>query len=84
MQLRALEDLIVPSCGHPLEVAVCPSLTLQQAREWGVLDTFDALSAYFDHPQSPEAVRGWYEEAGLEDIQVRRGGNGVVASGRKA
>ncbi len=55
----------------------------RQAVEWAVLDTFDALSAAHDHPQTVETVRSWFEAAGMKNIEVRGGpvvvGNGVLA-----
>lgn len=58
-------------------------LTRDQVREWAILDTFDALSAHYDFPQTIEEVRSWFEEAGLDGIEVRYGGNGIVGNGRK-
>ncbi|MBT3350652.1 MAG: class I SAM-dependent methyltransferase [Nitrospinaceae bacterium] len=57
----------------------------KQAVEWAVLDTFDALSAAHDHPQTVDTVRSWFEEAGMKNIEVRGGpivvGNGQMAGG---
>jgi SAM-dependent methyltransferase len=50
---------------------------------WTILDTFDALAPKYDHPQSVEEVEGWCERAGLENADVRYGGNGVEVTGRK-
>jgi len=47
--------------------------------EWAELDLFDMLSPAYDQPQWVETVRHWFEEAGLSDIDVRRGYNGVQA-----
>lgn len=79
----------VPWLGRLL-VAVVPCwnytrvlpLTPQQIREWAILDTFDALAARYDSPQTVAGVRAWFEEAGLKDIDVRPGGNGILANGR--
>ena len=51
-------------------------------RDWSVLDTFDMYSPAHDHPQSLSAVRAWFRAAGLEDVTVELGLNGVVARGR--
>jgi 2-polyprenyl-3-methyl-5-hydroxy-6-metoxy-1,4-benzoquinol methylase/uncharacterized protein YbaR (Trm112 family) len=56
-----------------------PALNVQ----WAVLDTFDMYSPAHDHPQSLDAVNHWFQDAGFEDIRVRRGPNGVVGSGRR-
>jgi 2-polyprenyl-3-methyl-5-hydroxy-6-metoxy-1,4-benzoquinol methylase len=52
-------------------------------KQWAILDTFDIFSPAHDHPQSMETVRGWFRDAGFEDIRVRPGPNGVVGSGRR-
>jgi SAM-dependent methyltransferase len=53
-------------------------------RDWAVLDTFDMYSPAHDHPQTRKAVRRWYEEAGLIDVMVEYGLNGIVGRGRRA
>ncbi|MBP6606315.1 MAG: methyltransferase domain-containing protein [Nitrospira sp.] len=57
-------------------------LSRQQKTEWGILDTFDALAPMYDYPQTPESVTEWFASAGLMDIRVRLGGNGVLGNGR--
>lgn len=54
-----------------------------EIRNWAVLDTFDALSARYDKPQTIEAVNEWFRSAQLEKVCVRYGGNGIVARGRR-
>ena len=58
-------------------------LTSGQIRDWAILDTFDALSAWYDRPQKIAVVRSWFEDAGLEGIRVEPGGIGIIGSGRK-
>ena len=58
-------------------------LTERQIREWAVLDTYDFLAARYDRPQHIDAVRQWLIDAGLEIVHLRKGGNGIVARGRK-
>lgn len=50
---------------------------------WAVMDTFDALAPAFDNPATLFEVRQWMADAELVDVDVRPGGNGVVANGRK-
>jgi SAM-dependent methyltransferase len=50
-------------------------------RQWAILDTFDMYSPAFDRPQSLSTVHRWFVRAGFEQIDVRRGPNGVVAKG---
>jgi SAM-dependent methyltransferase len=57
-------------------------LSDEQIREWAILDTFDALSPIYDSPQTVSTVRDWFAEAGLQDIDVRPGGNGILGNGR--
>jgi SAM-dependent methyltransferase len=58
-------------------------LTREQVVSWAVLDTFDGLAPRFDLPQTLETVRSWFDEARLEDIQVRPGGTGIVGTARR-
>ncbi len=57
---------------------VLPEATDEMLREWAYLDTFDMLSPVFDKPQTVRTFRKWHENAGLADIDVGRGHNGVV------
>ena len=52
-------------------------------REWAVLDTFDMYSPAHDHPQTLNAVRRWYSDAGFVSVVVVYGPNGVIARGRR-
>jgi SAM-dependent methyltransferase len=53
------------------------------ARGWAILDTFDMYSPVYDRPQTLRAVARWFETSGFEDIEVKRGHNGVVGKGRR-
>jgi SAM-dependent methyltransferase len=80
----------VPRVGRFL-VAVVPCwnytgllpLSPEELRAWAVLDTFDALSPRYDEPQTLESVREWCDEAGLVDVDVRPGGNGILINARR-
>ena len=50
---------------------------------WAVLDTFDALAPRYDFPQTLKAVERWCSRAGLADVRVRYGGNGIEINARK-
>lgn len=52
-------------------------------KQWAYLDTFDMLSPMFDKPKSLKAFRQWFCEAGLEDVDVRYGYNGLEGRGKK-
>jgi SAM-dependent methyltransferase len=80
----------VPRVGRFL-IAVIPcwnpyglfDLSGEEKVAWTILDTFDALAPRYDNPQSVEDVEGWCERAGLEDVAVRYGGNGVEVTARR-
>jgi len=53
-------------------------------KEWAVLDTFDMLSPMYDSPQRIEAVKEWFRQAGMTNVEVNYGYNGIEARGIKA
>lgn len=57
-------------------------LPFEVNRDWAVLDTFDMYSPVHDHPRTQDEVRGWFARAGLTDVHVGYGPNGVIARGR--
>jgi SAM-dependent methyltransferase len=57
-------------------------LSEQHLAEFAVLDTFDWLSPVHDKPQSPEVMRTWLEQAGLEEVEVLKVFH-LVGRGRK-
>ena len=59
-------------------------LSMEQKREWAVMDTFDALGAYYDYPKTLEEVRQMVSLPDATDIEVFYGSNGVVANVTKA
>jgi SAM-dependent methyltransferase len=58
-------------------------LSEEMLKEWAILDTFDMLSPAYDFPQTIETFRGWFEQAGLKDIEVHYGYNGIEGRGVK-
>lgn len=52
-------------------------------KEWAYLDTFDMLSPRYDSPQSITTVRKWFSEAGLTEIDVHYGYNGIEGRGKR-
>jgi uncharacterized protein YbaR (Trm112 family)/ubiquinone/menaquinone biosynthesis C-methylase UbiE len=69
----------IPYIGHKLRYVIPMAnyegifpLTMEQLREWAVLDTFDMLSPFHDHPQSESTLRKWFQQAGMQDVQVFR------------
>jgi 2-polyprenyl-3-methyl-5-hydroxy-6-metoxy-1,4-benzoquinol methylase len=53
-------------------------------KEWAILDTFDVLSPAYDKPQTLRTVQMWFEQAGLKDVHVHYGHNGIVGRGIRA
>jgi 2-polyprenyl-3-methyl-5-hydroxy-6-metoxy-1,4-benzoquinol methylase len=52
-------------------------------RELAELDTFDMLAPAYDRPQTLGAVSSWFREAGLVDVRIRPGYNGIEAKGKR-
>ncbi|HEX3377095.1 MAG TPA: methyltransferase domain-containing protein [Candidatus Acidoferrales bacterium] len=48
-----------------------------------ILSALDMFSPVHDHPQTLDTVRQWFADAGLVDVYVGTGFNGVNARGRK-
>jgi SAM-dependent methyltransferase len=76
---------IGPSINWRLLVADYSPWGLQGAllKEWAYLDTFDMLSPRYDSPQTISTVRKWFVAAGLAEIEVRYGYNGIEGRGKK-
>lgn len=55
----------------------------ERLKEWAYLDAFDMLSPRYDKPQTLADVRGWFRDAGLEQVRVRNGYNGIEGKGRR-
>jgi len=53
-------------------------------RKWAYLDTFDMLSPMYDKPATLRTFKQWHDEAGLIDVDVRYGFNGVEGRATKA
>jgi hypothetical protein len=52
-------------------------------REWAILDTFDMLSPRYDFPQTQDTLKAWFAQAGMTDVEVHYGYNGIEGRGRK-
>jgi len=51
--------------------------------EQSLLDTFDMLAPAYDRPRTLGQIRRWFRDAGLVDVVVKPGWNGIEARGRK-
>lgn len=58
-------------------------LPQSQLREFATLDTFDMFSPAYDQPQDEPTLLGWFNEAGLVDVEVHRDGL-LVGRARRA
>jgi SAM-dependent methyltransferase len=48
-----------------------------------ILSALDMFSPVHDHPQTLDTVRQWFSDAGLVDVYIGTGFNGINARGRK-
>jgi SAM-dependent methyltransferase len=53
-------------------------------KEFACLDIFDMLSPRYDFPATPEEFMNWHQEAGLTQIEVNYGYNGLEGRGIKS
>lgn len=51
--------------------------------EHALLDTFDMLAPAYDRPKTLGQIRRWFADAGLVDVVVKPGWNGIEARGRR-
>jgi SAM-dependent methyltransferase len=52
-------------------------------KEWAYLDFFDMLSPRYDSPQTLKTLSKWFQQAGMTDIVIRYGYNGIEGCGRR-
>jgi hypothetical protein len=60
-----------------------PDLSDDVHREWALLDTHDALTAWHMHFRSRRHIRRTLEQLGLVEIWCEYGGNGVESRGKR-
>jgi len=48
-----------------------------------ILSALDMLSPVYDQPQQMEDVRKWFDDAGLAEVELKRGYNGINAKGKR-
>lgn len=53
-------------------------------KEWAYLDAFDMLSPRYDSPQTIKTLSRWFNEAGMKDVLIRYGYNGIEGHGKRA
>jgi SAM-dependent methyltransferase len=57
--------------------------TDEQLKQVKILSALDMYSPVYDQPQSMETVRKWFADAGLVDVKLQRGYNGINAKGKR-
>jgi len=60
-----------------------PGMDDKILKQWAYLDSFDMLSPAYDLPQTVKTFRKWHDEAGLTQVDVRKGYNGIEGRGLK-
>jgi len=59
------------------------NLTDDELVQVKILSALDMFSPVHDHPQTIETIRKWFADAGLVDVYVGTGFNGINARGKK-
>ena len=67
----------------PISHAPRLNYTDEELKQVKILSALDMLSPVYDQPQRIEDVRTWFEHAGLVDVQLKRGYNGINAKGTR-
>lgn len=70
--------LILPDYSREL-----PSASDAILKEWTYLDAMDMLSPMYDFPQTLKTFKNWHKKAGLIDIDVHYGFNGIEGRATK-
>jgi SAM-dependent methyltransferase len=67
----------------PISHAPRLTYTDEELKQVKILSALDMFSPVYDQPQRIEDVEKWFEMAGLIDIEVKRGYNGINAKGKR-
>jgi SAM-dependent methyltransferase len=67
----------------PISHAPRLNYTDEELKRVKILSALDMLSPVYDQPQRMEDVQRWFEEAGLLQIRLKRGYNGINAKGKR-
>ena len=57
--------------------------TDDELKQVKILSALDMYAPVYDQPQSMEAVQGWFDQAGLVEVKLKRGDNGIDAKGKR-
>jgi SAM-dependent methyltransferase len=67
----------------PISHAPRLNYTDEELKQVKILSALDMLSPVYDRPQRMEDVRRWFEKAGLVDVHLKHGYNGINAKGKR-
>lgn len=67
----------------PISHAPRLNYTDEELKQVKILSALDMLSPVYDQPQRMEDVREWFAHAGLIDVHLKRGYNGINAKGKR-
>jgi SAM-dependent methyltransferase len=67
----------------PISHAPRLNYTDEELMQVKILSALDMLSPVYDQPQRIEDVFRWFERAGLVDVQIKHGYNGIDAKGKR-
>lgn len=73
----------IPVAYHKGFIPQADKFTYDQLLEWSILDTFDKFAPRYDRPQRLSTIKKWFAEAGLENIEICYGPNGINGRGVK-
>jgi len=67
----------------PISHAPRLNYTDKELKQVKILSALDMLSPVYDQPQRIEDVRKWFVDAGLVDVEIKRGYNGINGKGKR-
>jgi SAM-dependent methyltransferase len=67
----------------PISHAPRLNYTDEELKQVKILSALDMLSPVYDQPQQMEDVRKWFDDAGLVEVELKRGYNGINAKGKR-
>jgi SAM-dependent methyltransferase len=67
----------------PISHAPRLNYTDDELKQVKVLSALDMLSPVYDQPQRMEDVGRWFQDAGLVEVELKRGYNGINAKGKR-
>ncbi len=73
----------IPVAYHKGFLPYFDKFSYEQLLEFSMLDTFDKFAPKYDKPQRIKAVKRWFAESGLVNIEVNYGPNGINGRGVK-